>query len=82
MKFRMFGQGWVNVWLRCPCHFWHRIIFCMWVAVPVPFLAPHYILPVSCGARAIFGTALYSACEFVCPFRLVCSHQYVSLIAY
>jgi hypothetical protein len=21
-----------------------------------------------CGARAIFGTALYSACEFVCPF--------------
>jgi hypothetical protein len=41
-----------------------------------------------CGARAIFGTALYSACEFVCPFvsqfvrLLVCSHQYVSLIAY
>jgi uncharacterized membrane protein len=35
------------------------------------------------GALAIFGTALYSACEFVRLFvrLLVCSHQYVSLMS-
>jgi hypothetical protein len=50
-------------------------------------------LTIAVHAHAIFGTALYSACQFVCPFvclsvcpffvrLLVCSHQYVSLIAY
>jgi hypothetical protein len=38
------------------------------IAVPVPFLAPHYILPVSLFVRLFVRLLVYS-------------HQYVSLIA-